>query len=61
MAYRYDYENAGLPYLNALVRSFDVRPATGALLAHMLQVYPDLRHGDDIAMIGLDVVDRVGG
>jgi hypothetical protein len=62
IAYRYDHAAAGLPHLLAAVRSFETRQARWGtpLFAEMREVYADLLPGDDIALIGLDVVDRVG-
>jgi hypothetical protein len=55
IAYRYDHAKARLSHLDAVVRSFEVQPAAGALFDDMREVYPDMREGDEVALIGLDV------
>ena len=56
IAYRYDHAKAGLPHLTGVVRSFEVRPAHGSFLAEMQETYPDMQPGDEVALIGLDLV-----
>jgi hypothetical protein len=55
IAYRYDHAKVGLPHLDAVVRAFEVREASGALLADMRVTYPDMCEGDEVALIGLRI------
>ena len=56
IAYRYDHAKAGLPHLIGVVRSFEVVPADGDLFSFMREVYPDLRQGDEVALIEIDIL-----
>ena len=58
LAYSYSWRQQGMPHLDAIVRSFEARPACGPLLADMRGTYPDLGEGEEVALIGLNVVRR---
>ncbi len=58
IAFRYDFEAAGLPFLISQIAFFRVELARGALLADMRETYPDLSEGDEIVLIKLRLLER---
>ena len=60
VAYNYSYQAQGLPYLVAEVVSFAAEPVLGKLLFDLQETYPEMREGDEVALIGLHVLERHG-
>lgn len=60
VAYSYSYQAQGPPYLVAEVVFFGAEPVLGKLLFDLQETYPEMREGDEVALIGLHVLGRHG-